>query len=248
MQRYFIHEQVPASKDVSLNKETAHHFITVMRGKVGDQCELVFDGGRVFVGQLTSVEGGKVHLVKELKVDVELPISVTIACGLPKTKEKPEIIVQKATELGVDRVVFFESARSVSHWNSNRQVKKVERLQKIANGAAEQSHRTKIPVVEYRKGLKEVLNDHSFDQQVVAWEESAKEGETSGLAETFANLNTGQSLLAIFGPEGGLTEQEVSLMTVTGVRPVGLGPRILRTETAPLYLLAALSYHFELDR
>ena len=81
---------------------------------------------------------------------------------------------------------------------------------------------------------------------MVAWEESAKQGETSALSQHFQNLKTGDSILAIFGPEGGLTSDEVSQMNSTGVVSVGLGPRILRTETAPLYFMAAISYATEL--
>lgn len=154
--------------------------------------------------------------------------------------------MQKATELGAKRIIFFESARSVSHWNDQRQGKKVERLQKIANAAAEQSHRNQIPEVSYVKDLKSLLTVFSFDHQVVAWEESAKQGERAALATVFDQVTPGQSLLAIFGPEGGLTETEVETMTAAGVVACGLGPRILRTETAPLYLMAAVSYHFEL--
>ena len=78
--------------------------------------------------------------------------------------------------------------------------------------------------------------------RLVAWEESAKQGETSALAQVLTKLTAGEQVVAIFGPEGGLTTGEVERMQAAGVVPVGLGPRILRTETAPLYFLSAVSY------
>ena len=156
------------------------------------------------------------------------------------------MIVQKATELGADKIVFFESARSISHWAKQKQAKKLARLQKIADGAAEQSHRNRQPQVAYAPDLATALAENPADHRVVAWEESAKQGETSALHQVLTGMTPGQSLVAIFGPEGGLTSQEVEQMQAVGVVPVGLGPRILRTETAPLYFLAAVSYASEL--
>lgn len=80
----------------------------------------------------------------------------------------------------------------------------------------------------------------------MAWEESAKQGETKALVKNLQKAQAGQELLAIFGPEGGLTQQEIDQLATYQVEPVGLGPRILRTETAPLYLMSAISYQLEL--
>lgn len=171
---------------------------------------------------------------------------MTVACGIPKTTSKLEIITQKATELGAFQIVFFDAKRSVSRWNQKKRVKKISHLQKIANSASEQSHRNVQPKVLYGGSLSQLLANFTADQKVVAWEESAKQGEKSRLVQVMSKLQSGQSLLAIFGPEGGLTSDEVETMGQTGVTAVGLGPRILRTETAPLYFLAAVSALSEL--
>lgn len=154
---------------------------------------------------------------------------------------------KRGTELGADRIVFFDCQRAVSHWSPARRAKKLARLQKIANGAVEQSHRVVQPLVDYRDSWADVFRDFASDVAVVAWEESAKQGEISRLRQTLGTLQSGQRLLAFFGPEGGLTSGEVEKMTTKGVQPVGLGPRILRTETAPLYFLSADSYQTELN-
>lgn len=247
MQRYFIEQPLPKSGAIQLPQEVAHHFITVLRAQVGTECELVFADQQVYRCQLVNVAEATVKVVKKLPVNAELPVHAIVACGLPKTKDKPELIVQKGTELGADEIIFFESERSVSHWNEAKQVKKVARLQKIADGAAEQSHRNKIPKVRYVSDLKKLLQTVSADQRVVAWEESAKQGETSQLARLLKQAVLGERWLAIFGPEGGLTTDEIATMQAAGVTPIGLGPRILRTETAPLYFLSALSFALELS-
>lgn len=248
MQRYFIHQERPHIKEkLSLPPSVAHHFITVLRAEPGTQCELVFDNEHVYRAALIDSRTAQIEVLEDLQQNAELPIHPLLACGLPKTKGKPELIVQKATELGADEIIFFESARSVSHWATNKQTKKIGRLQKIANGAAEQSHRNLIPKISYLPNLDAVLKQTSAEQKVVAWEESAKQGETSALATVLQQVRPGDRMLAIFGPEGGLTEDEVAQMQAAGVVPVGLGPRILRTETAPLYLLSAISFAAELS-
>lgn len=246
MQRYFIDQPVSQAA-IQLPSPIAHHLVTVLRAHIGDQVEAVLADHRVYLAEVTALKPAQIKIIKDLGRDSELPVIATILCGLPKTKEKPELIVQKATELGAAKIIFFEAARSVSHWNSAKQTKKVARLQKIADSAAEQSHRNIQPVVLYYPTLKTALQANPADQRVVAWEESAKRGETSALAKVLQVLQPGESIQAIFGPEGGLTAKEVAEMNAAGVISVGLGPRILRTETAPLYFLAAISYASELS-
>lgn len=248
MQHYFVNQSGKLGDKIDLPKDVAHHFIDVMRAKVGDHCELVLNQEETFLGRLSQVKPAQLILEKKLDRDVELPVHAMIACGLPKTKGKPELIVQKGTELGADQIIFFPAAWSVARWAANKLPKKLGRLQTIAKSAAEQSHRQKIPQVSYCPSLQELLDNYPADLRIVAWEESAKQGEASQLVRSFDQVKAGQSCLGIFGPEGGLTSQEVSQMQAAGVVPAGLGPRILRTETAPLYFLAALSVETELQR
>lgn len=246
MQRYFLAAK-PGTGNLALPHEIAHHLTTVLRAQAGTRIELVLADHAVYLAEVVATQPTTtVKLIAKLTSNSELPVAVTILCGLPKTKEKPEWIVQKATELGADTIAFFESERSISHWAPNKRARKLARLQKIADGAAEQSHRNYQPRVVYYESLDQALTANPAVVRLVAWEESAKQGETSGLAQALTGLAKGDRLLAVFGPEGGLTPAEVERMQVQGITPVGLGPRILRTETAPLYFLAALSYVCEL--
>ncbi|MEW8986165.1 MAG: RsmE family RNA methyltransferase, partial [Bacillus sp. (in: firmicutes)] len=123
------------------------------------------------------------------------------------------------------------------------------RWQKIAKEAAEQSYRAEIPAVKAPVSIRTLLQmAENFDVKLVAYEEEAKQGEAAVLAQTLQKLIPGKSLLIVFGPEGGLAPHEISLLSENGFVACGLGPRILRTETAPLYLLAAVSYQLELLR
>lgn len=91
-----------------------------------------------------------------------------------------------------------------------------------------------------------MLNHVHYDYIIAAYEESAREGEDSALPSLFQTMKKGQSVLCIFGPEGGISEKELILLQDANTTLAGLGPRILRTETAPLYVLSAASFYFDL--
>ena len=248
MQRYFLDESHQTGDRIDLPEAIAHHWVTVLRAETGATAEFVDDQAHLFHGDLTQVtdEAATVTLTAVPTPKVELPIHVTIACGLPK-QEKAEWITQKATELGVDRIIFFGGDWSVAKWQGNKVDKKIKRLTKIAHGAAEQSHRLRRPVVSYAQNLAAVLQE-PVDVRLMAYEESAKQGEQSALNQQLQAMPPGQSLLTIFGPEGGISPAEVAAAQAAQTTLVGLGPRILRTETAPLYLLSAISMVMELQQ
>lgn len=246
MQRYLINQPTPRDQVLALPRPVAHHLVTVMRATVGSQFELVFADHQAYRATLTATEPATAQLGAQLQEASELPLAVTLVCGLPKSKEKPEWIVQKATELGAQRIIFFNAHRSIGRWPTSRREKRLARLNKIATGAAEQSHRLLAPTVTYLDRLADVLETEPADYRLVAWEEAAKQGERHALATCLQTAQPGQTLLAVFGPEGGLTQQEAAAVVAAGGVAASLGPRILRTETAPLYLLAAVSYQLEL--
>ena len=114
-------------------------------------------------------------------------------------------------------------------------------------GAAEQSRRQILPEIRFFEKLSELVSTFSqFDQVLIAYEESAKAGEQAKLAQSMASLKAGQKVLLLFGPEGGIAPEEITLFEQAGAQSIGLGPRIMRVETAPLYALAAFSTYFDL--
>ena len=251
MQRYFIEEETAQLNDqVEMDKDAYHHMINVMRMQIGDQVILVSQTEQVFIGELVSDEGKRAvfRLVELREENKEIPVETTLFVGLPKG-DKLDLIVQKATELGVRHIVPVAMRYSVTKWDQKKAGKKIDRLKKIAKEAAEQSHRTFVPTVEDLHSVSMVRNRvGEFDQVCVAYEEVAKSGEAALLAKTYASLKAKDRIAFITGPEGGIHPDEIVEFTdgFDHVHLCGLGPRILRAETAPLYLLSSLSFATEL--
>jgi 16S rRNA (uracil1498-N3)-methyltransferase len=249
MQRYFVDHRA-ADGRFSIQDDDRHHIVKVMRMAVGDEIICVERDGKQAVCKLAEITDESVvaEVVQWKNENPELPISVTIASGLPKG-DKLEWIIQKGTELGAREFVPFSATRSVVKWDEKKAAKKIDRWQKIAKEAAEQSHRTIIPEVKAPMSMKQLLAiSKEYDYRLAAFEEESRAGEASAFSSVLKQMKQGESLLLVFGPEGGLADEEVQQLTNNGFTICGLGPRILRTETAPLYTLAAISYHFELLR
>ncbi|WP_034550209.1 16S rRNA (uracil(1498)-N(3))-methyltransferase [Carnobacterium funditum] len=253
MQRYFISEERKTTyqtTEIILSDEQYHHITRVMRMEIGNQIYLVFPDQKAIIAKIVKIENDSVALlwVSDEISQKELPIEVTIASGLPKG-DKLDYIIQKGTELGASFFIPFQASYSITKWDKKKSEKKITRLKKISQEAAEQSHRTRIPEISPVVTFKELLNlADSYDACLVAYEESAKEGEVLNFAKTLNKLQFNDKVLVVFGPEGGLSHEEIGSLIKVGMTICSLGPRILRTETAPLYALAAISYHFELNK
>ncbi|HFI0958863.1 TPA: 16S rRNA (uracil(1498)-N(3))-methyltransferase [Streptococcus suis] len=248
MQQYFVNGRAPQGIFQISDKDTAKHMFSVMRLQADDQTVLVFDDGIKRLARVVDSQSQSVEIIEKLADNVELPVSVTIAMGFPKG-DKLEFVAQKATELGMAALWAFPADWSVVKWDGKKLGKKAEKLEKIAQGAAEQSKRNRIPAIRLFEKKSDFLAQLAgFDQIILAYEEAAKEGEQANLVKILSGLEAGQSVLVIVGPEGGVSPEEVATFEGAGAVKTGLGPRILRAETAPLYALSAISYATELLR
>ncbi|MDG4507623.1 16S rRNA (uracil(1498)-N(3))-methyltransferase [Streptococcus suis] len=248
MQQYFVNGRAPQGIFQISDKDTAKHMFSVMRLQADDQTVLVFDDGIKRLARVVDSQSQSVEIIEKLADNVELPVSVTIAMGFPKG-DKLEFVAQKATELGMAALWAFPADWSVVKWDGKKLGKKAEKLEKIAQGAAEQSKRNRIPAVRlFEKKSAFLAQLAGFDNIILAYEEAAKEGEQANLVKILSGLEVGQSVLVIVGPEGGVSPEEVAAFEGAGAIKTGLGPRILRAETAPLYALSAISYATELLR
>lgn len=248
MQRYFIDQLIQVGQSLTLDDSISHHLLRVLRAKEGQEVYLVDPSHSLFLATLVGgLQSGAEVLVKaQVDQDVELPLEVTIACGLSKN-DKLEWIIQKGTETGAFAFHPIALDRDVMVWKGDKAASKVSRLQKIAQEAAEQAHRVQVPQVTYYKSLKAWLEEnHDWDIKLIAYEESAKAGEASTFKAALQTAKPGDRIVIVFGSEGGLTPSEVDQLRSAGFKPVGLGPRILRAETAPIYALSAISYQTEL--
>ena len=214
--------------------------------EAGDRV-IAVDDGEAYIAEITQImtDGVTVKKIEGSIPSNEMQVKVTIACGLPKG-DKLDLIVQKGTELGMSSIIPFEAERSIVKWDTKKGDKKVERLRKIAKEAAEQCHRTIIPDILAPMSFKQLLQEsRNYDIRFFADEEDAKGTDPNRIADRLKNVYHKQTVFVVFGPEGGLSRKEAEIMTSAGFLSVSLGPRILRTETAPLYFLSAMSYEFE---
>jgi 16S rRNA (uracil1498-N3)-methyltransferase len=220
---------------VELGKEHLHYLTRVMRLGDGATIKVLDNSGTAFTCRLE----GKQAIVEGREAVPEAPVAVTLYQALPKA-DKLDWILQKATELGVARIVPLVAARSVAQVKGDKLEAKLERWTKLVTEAAEQSERGRIP-------------------EVLAPIEPSKVDLAPGewafvLAERGKNLSLPASLpptppaaVSLFiGPEGGWTPDELELLAAAGARPVTLGPRILRTETAALAAVTLVMGRYEL--
>ncbi|SCT82766.1 16S ribosomal RNA methyltransferase RsmE [Staphylococcus xylosus] len=248
MQRYFINQNADTLQRFSIiDKGDIHHILNVMRYQIDDEIIITFLDQFVYKCKIRNIgtDEIEIELVEQIDIDSELPQTITICSGLIKA-DKYEWLLQKATELGASEFLAVGMKRSVVKLYDSKVTKKLERWQKIIKEAAEQSYRLVIPSIEYKASLKEVFQQSDFyDYILIAYEDAAKQGEVSNLKKTIKQFQPNDRVLVIFGPEGGLAEEELALFNESAYQ-VGLGPRILRAETAPLYVLSTISYEVEL--
>ena len=244
MHRFFIqHSQIQGSR-LYVEGPDVNHIKNVLRMKPGDQV-MVSDGEDMqYLCALESFTDGLVwfEIVDTWKENRELPSKLYLFQGLPKS-DKMELIIQKATELGVHEVVPVVTGRTVVRLDEKKAQKKTARWNAIAESAAKQSGRSRIPQVREVMAFSEALAfAGELDVLLIPYEKA--EGMES-TRQAIEGIRPGQSVGIFIGPEGGFEEAEVEQAMECGAAPVTLGRRILRTETAGFVVLSMLLYHLE---
>ena len=242
MQRYFINQDNVALPYLYITGEDCHHIKNVMRMKISDKV-YVTDTINSWVAKIISFEDSRVILevVETLDEHKELKVDVTIAQGLVR-REKAEEVVDYITELGARYYLPVSMERSIVKVNKEQVSKKTERMQKIAKEASEQSHRTQVLEVMNPVSFKEFIElSKNYDLCLFAFENSNKDDSFKKLLQKKNYKN----ILILVGPEGGISEKEVEQLKAANFYPVTLGPRILRTQVAPLYIMSAIGYEWE---
>lgn len=238
MTRFFVTPEELQPDFLVLTGENAQH-AKVLRLKNGEEI-LVCDGaGRECLCTVSDVSPGQISLVvqKRRKSETEACVRVSVYMAFSKG-DKLEHVIQKATELGAFEVVAFPSARCVSRPDDKSLKKKLERWQKIAASAAEQSGRGRIPEVLVMGSFAEALSRAAQADKALMFYEN-EHATTLKMALEQGEFET-VSLLT--GPEGGLDMAEVNQAREAGLQVCTLGKRILRCETAPLCALSAVMY------
>ena len=237
MVRFFVTAEELENTALRLTGENAQH-AKVLRLKAGEEV-LVCDGaGRECLCRIlqTGAEP-ELEILERRESDTEPRIRVSVYMAFPKA-DKLEYVIQKATELGAFEIVSFPAARCVSRPDEKSLKKKLERWQKIAASAAEQSGRGVIPRVRVLSSFREALSEAAQTDKSLMFYEN-EQAVTLKMALSQSRYET-VSLLT--GPEGGLEEKEVEQAREAGLQVCTLGKRILRCETAPLCALSAVMY------
>ena len=241
MPKFFFNKNDISCGQVQLFGEDEKHIKTVLRAREGEELTLCDGEGMDYQCRIASLERGVLRDILSKEVcETEPKTKITLYQGLPKA-DKMELIIQKCVELGVDRIVAVSTERAIVKLDK-KESKTLERWQKIAEAAAKQSGRGKIPEIgqQVLKFKEAVAEAKELDGAIIPYE---KEQET-GIRQ-FVQGFRGESIGVFIGPEGGFAEEEIALAQENGITPITLGKRILRTETAGMTTAAILLY--ELD-
>ena len=225
-----------------------NHIRNVMRLKPGEEISVSIggDGKEYRYGIESYTEDSVLCRLRFVKdKEVELPVKVLLFQGLPKA-DKMDLIVQKAVELGAAEIIPVSIERCVVKLDAGKAAKKTARWQTIAESAASQSRRSIIPRILAPMSMKEAVEyaKEQTEVRVIPYELQEDDGSVKQYLES---LKEGQSVSIFIGPEGGFAPGEVELAKEAGIRPISLGRRILRTETAGLAILSWLIYILEIQ-
>ena len=238
MVRFFVTPEVLKDNFIVLTGENAAH-AKVLRLKNGDDVMLCDGSANECICTISDVSAGQISLVVKARQesDTEAGVKVSIYVAMPKA-DKLEHVIQKATELGAYEIVTFPTARCVSKPDEKSLKKKLERWQKIAVSAAEQSGRGRIPEVLVLDSYGAALSRAAEADKAILFYEN----ERATTLHMALHAGSFRSVSLLTGPEGGLENREVEMAKEAGLEICTLGKRILRCETAPLCALSAVMY------
>lgn len=231
MQRYFAKDKI--NNKIILLDSDMYHITKVMRMNIGDEIEVIYDK-KLYLCKI--INNYEIETVKEVEEDNELNIDITIAIGMVK-EQKFDLILQKLTELGVKEIIPLAMERSIIKLDSSKINKKLDRWNMICKEASEQSKRNIIPKVKEPMSLKELVS-LDYDTKLIC---SVKQ------KENFINYYLQQEekcakMLVVIGPEGGISDKEEQFLNDNNFINVSLGNRVLRVETAAIYVASVINY------
>ncbi len=233
--RLFVSGALINGAEIELDGDRARYLSKVLRARVGD-CVILFNGeGAEWPATVARISKSSVGLIvgESVEAGTESPLKVHLVQAISRG-ERMDIVVQKATELGVKRITPVLSEYGMVKLNEERAQKRRDHWQKIAASACEQSGRTRLPLIDTPLPLKNWFGDKpdNVDAEIIL-----KPGATQALA-TLSSPRT--KVCVLIGPEGGFSGIEYEDAEIAGFTPMSLGPRILRTESAAIATLAIL--------
>ena len=244
MHHFFVTPQQVSGDKIRIEGGDVNHMKNVLRMKLYEKAEISDGESRTYLCEVEAYEEdvAVLHILEEMEADTEPASKLYLFQGLPKS-DKMELIVQKAVELGVYQVIPVAMKRSVVRLDDKKAVKKADRWNSIAESAAKQAGRSRIPEVTMPLSYKEALKmAEELDVTLLPYELA---GGMEVTREVIRQIKSGQSVGIFIGPEGGFEPEEVDAAVSMGAKVITLGRRILRTETAGLATLAVLMFELE---
>ncbi len=235
--RLFIDQPLQVGHSATLSEAAANHAVRVLRLREGDAVTLFNGDGHDYSGQiLLGKREARVQIDSAAAIDNESPLAITLVQAIARG-EKMDLILQKATELGVARVLPVTSDRTEVKLDEDRADKRILHWQRVLESACEQCGRAQIPQIESPLTLERaarLLADET-DTKLVLHPEGGR---------PLSQIDCGESVSIAIGPEGGFSDRDLAVLDQAGFQRITLGPRVLRTETAGLATLAALQARF----
>ena len=245
MARFFVKQENITDNQITISGNDAFHIARALRMAVGDEVTVCDEDGTEYSTHLTRIRDDEciAKIISKKSGSTESPVEITLFMAYPKG-DKLETVVQKSVELGASVIIPFESSRCIKRPSEDKLDKITERLSRIAEEAAKQCGRSKLPRVERMIKLSALLSKiSSYDLPLFCYEGDGTQS-LKRILEDYGRQ--GGKVAVIIGSEGGFSKDEAESIINAGAKCVNLGPRILRCETAPDYCLSAISYHFEL--
>ena len=244
MHRFFVEPSQIGEKEIVITGPDVNHIRNVLRMRAGEEL-LAADGqGSEYRCILRELQDSEIRaeICRKLSGSAELPSRITLFQGLPKS-DKMDLIIQKCVELGVFRIVPVTTKRTVVKLDAKKEESRRKRWTAVSESAAKQSGRGIIPEISGVRGFKEAVEEAGeLDVCLIPYEKAENMARTR---EILSGISAGASIGVFIGPEGGFEEEEVREAMEAGARPITLGRRILRTETAGMAVLAMLGYLLE---
>ncbi len=240
MARFFMAGSNIKGGRAIIRGQDAEH-IRVLRMRPGEDVVICDGAGTDYRCRLVSSgpEEAEAEVLEVVPCRGEPSVEVTVYAGLPKG-ERADFLVQKCVEAGASGIVFFNCERCVAKPDGRSMEKKLERFARIAESAAQQSGRGKIPTVEYQHNYVETINRAiKAELRLFMYETGEDRVPMKEAIETAGDFKTAS---VVTGPEGGFTEAEAKMAKVCGMRLCSMGERILRCETAPVIAVSAVMY------
>lgn len=244
MARFFVDKEKISENRIIIDTSDAHHIARSLRMAEGDEVVVCDGEGGEYRCVLNKIRDDEClcDIIEKIDSSAEPNIVITLCMAYPKG-DKLETVIQKAVELGVSRIIPFESSRCIKRPKAEKAEKQNARLSKIAEEAAKQCGRAKIPTVSQPMSFNQMLNEATkADISVLCYEN--EDGLT--VKDILKKTNKPSSISVIVGSEGGFSPDEANAAIDAGCISVSLGNRILRCETAPAFALSVISYEYEL--